>query len=184
MKNTKVLTEIAILVSLAVVLEVFFTGLGAFFPFLQLPYGGRITLSMMPLFVLTYRQGFKYGIYGGVVYGLLNLLLDAQLWHWASFFLDYAVAFGAIGFGYIGVLMFGKNFKGYAFVAIFGGLFRFVFHFLSGVILFAEYTPEEFSSPVLYSIVYNGYYLVPSVILIIIVSYFMFDRINEEQDLT
>ena len=183
MKDTKVMTEIAILVSLAVVLEVIFTGLSAFFPFLALPYGGRVSLSMLPLFILTYRHGYRYGIYGGAVYGLLNLLLDAQLYHWGSLFLDYALAFGAIGLGYLGVQLKGKIFVGFEFVVVIGALARFVFHFLSGIILFAEYTPENFASPAVYSLIYNGYYIVTSAALILVVGYFIFDRVIKKESL-
>ncbi len=93
--ETRKLTEIAILIALAVVLEVIFTGLGAFFPILALPYGGRVSLSMLPLFIITYRHGLWKGVTGGVIYGLLNLLLDGQLWHWASLPLDYLFFFSS-----------------------------------------------------------------------------------------
>lgn len=179
MKDTKKLTEIAILVAMAVVLEVIFTGLGAFFPFLVLPYGGRVSLSMLPLFIITYRHGMIQGIIGGVVYGILNLLLDGQLWHWASLPLDYIVAFGVIGVGYVGVQLLGKNFKGFTLMVVIGVILRFLSHWVSGWVLFGEYMPENFDNEMLYSLVYNGYYLLPTMILIIFVSYFLFGRLQK-----
>lgn len=177
--ETKKLTEIAILIALAVVLEVVFTGLGAFFPILALPYGGRVSLSMLPLFIITYRHGILQGITGGVIYGILNLLLDGQLWHWASLPLDYIVAFGVIGFGYVGVQLLGKNFKGFTLMVVIGVVLRFISHWLSGWVLFAEYMPEEFTNAKVYSLVYNAYYLVPSMILIIVVAFFIFGRLEK-----
>jgi len=177
--RTKELSDIAILISVAVVLEVLFTGLGAFFPILQLPYGGRISLSLLPLFIITYRYGMAKGVLGGVVYALFNLLLDAQLWHWASLFLDYLVAFGVIGLGYVGITLFGKNKKGFAAMVVIGSFLRFVSHWLSGWVLFAEYMPENFTNPQLYSLVYNGYYILPNTILIILVSLVLFDSVVE-----
>ncbi len=179
MKNTKNLTEIAILIAMAIVLEVIFTGLGAFFPFLALPYGGRVSLSMLPLFIITYRHGMLQGIIGGAIYGILNLLLDGQLWHWASLPLDYIVAFGVIGFGYIGVSLLGKNFKGFSLMVVIGVVLRFLSHWVSGWLLFGDYMPENFNNEMYYSLVYNGYYLLPTMLLIILVSYFLFGRLQK-----
>jgi len=177
--KTRELTEVAVLIAVAVVLEVVFTGMSAFFPFLMMPYGGRISLSMLPLIIIAYRHGYAKGILGGVVYSLFNLLLDGVLWHWASFFLDYVIAFGAIGLGYVGVQLFGKNKKGFIALTVIGITLRFVSSWLSGWILFAEYMPEEFDSPYLYSLVYNAYYLIPSMILIIFVGVGLFKNIVE-----
>ena len=177
--RTKELTEVAVLIAVAVVLEVVFTGLGAFFPILVMPYGGRVSLSMLPLFVVAYRHGLVKGVIAGVVYSLFNLLLDAVLWHWASFFLDYVLAFGAIGLGYIGVTLFGKNRNGFIALVVIGVFLRFLFHWLSGWVIFAEYMPAEFDSPYFYSLVYNAYYLVPSMALIIVVGIALFKNIVE-----
>lgn len=179
--ETKKLTEIAILVALAVVLEVIFTGLSAFFPFMAAPYGGRVSLSMLPLFIITFRHGYGKGIIAGIIYGLLNLLLDAQLWHWASFLLDYVIAFGVIGLGYVGVTLGGKNMKGFTLMVIIGVLLRFLSHWVSGWVLFAEYMPESFTNPQFYSLVYNGYYLVPSMVLIILVGLLIYPRMVKAQ---
>lgn len=181
MRNTKVITEIAVLVSLAVVLEVVFTGLAAFMPFLALPYGGRVSLSMLPLFVVTYRHGFQRGIMAGMVYGIINLLLDGVLWSPWSLPMDYLFAFGAIGLGYIGVIWFGKNFKGFVAVVLIGALLRYLFHFVSGFWLFGAYMPDTFDNVYVYSLVYNAYYIWPSVVLIILVSAALFKRFNENE---
>jgi thiamine transporter len=115
---------------------------------------------------------------GGFIYSLLNLLLDAELWHWASFFLDYIIAFSVIGLGYAGVLLLGQNKKGFTLMVIIGVFLRFVSHWFAGWLLFADYMPESFDSPYIYSLVYNGYYLLPSMALIIIVGLVMFDRLK------
>lgn len=175
--RTKELTEIAVLVAMAVVLEVIFTGLGAFFPILQMPYGGRVSLAMLPLFIITYRHGLGWGVIGGVTYGILNLLLDGVLWHWASLPLDYIIAFGVIGFSYVGKLLLGDNLKGFSLMVVIGVVLRFISHWFAGWLLFADYMPESFDNPMVYSLVYNGYYLLPSMILIIIVGALLYDRI-------
>ena len=163
--KTRTLTEIGILVALAVVLELVFTGLAVFMPFLALPYGGRISLSMLPLFIITYRHGIKAGVIGGIGYGLLNLMLDGVLYHWGSLFLDYIFAFGAIGFGGVIFYVMDKNVASFTVSLVIGTIGRFVFSFLSGAIIFAillGYIDEDFTNPWLYSLVYNVYYILPS----------------------
>lgn len=184
MNNTKQISEIAILVALAVVLEVVFTGLAAFIPAMALPYGGRISLSMLPLFIIAYRHGFKYGVLGGMVYGVLNLLLDGVLWSPWSLPLDYLLAFGAIGLGAFGKNLFGANFKGFVAVVLIGSLGRYIFHVLSGAWLFGSYAGDYgFENVYLYSLAYNAYYLWSSAALCIVVGYFLLRRINAERDL-
>ena len=118
-----------------------------------------------------------HGVNGGVIYDLFNLLLDGGIWHWASFFLDYVIAFGVIGVGYVGVQLLGKNIKGFTLMVVIGVILRFISHWLSGWILFAEYMPAEFDSPYVYSLVYNAYYLIPSMILIILIGVSLFKTI-------
>ncbi|MCF7926490.1 MAG: energy-coupled thiamine transporter ThiT [Candidatus Izimaplasma sp.] len=179
MKRTNLLTEVALFISFAVVLEVVFTGLAAFFPILQMPYGGRVSLSMFPLIVITYRHGFKWGVISGSIYGILNLMFDGVLYHPASLFLDYLFAFGVIGIGYIGVLVAGKTKTGFVLTSIIAVFARFVFHFISGVVLFAAYTPDSFTSEYTYSLAYNAYYLVPSLALVIIVGVIFYNRFDQ-----
>jgi thiamine transporter len=181
MSDTKKLTEIAILVALAVVLEVIFTLLGSVIPFLQLPYGGRISMAMLPLFVIVYRHGIKLGVYSGMIYGLLNLMLDAQIWHWASVFLDYVFAFGFIGFSGLIYLVMKKNRWSFLVSVFIGMTLRFISSYISGVVLFAAWMPEEFTNIYWYSFVYNIYYLLPSMILIMFVSMLIFSRFEKNE---
>ena len=58
--------------------------------------------------------------------------------------------------------------------AFVGCLGRFVIHFISGVTVYAQYMPEEFmgmtmTSPVFYSVLYNGTYMLPNTILAIVI---------------
>lgn len=179
MKETKVLTEVAVLLSLAVVIEVIFMGISAFLPVRIWVYGGMISVSMLPLFIISYRNGLKMGIYAGVAFGLLNFLLTPFFLHWAQFLLDYSVAFGLVGLGYIGVKIFGKNSKGFSAMVIIGVLLRFIAHYISGVIFFESVMPSSFDNIYLYSLLYNMSYLLPSMILIIIVGLVLLKRIEQ-----
>lgn len=160
MNRTRVLVEVAILVAMAFVLEVAFSFLPA------MPQGGRIGISMLPLVVIAWRHGVVFGVIGGVVYGLLNLMLDGVLYHWGSFFLDYTVAFGVIGLSGFVKQLLGDNPYSFVLAIVVGVFFRFISHVLSGILLFSEYAE---GNVYIYSIVYNGTYLLPALILTAIV---------------
>lgn len=121
-----------------------------------LPQGGSATLfSMLAITLIGYFYGVRQGVLTGVVFGLIQLIIEPQIWYPVQAILDYPVAFGMLGLS--GVFCNKENGlqKGY-YLAI---ISRFIVHTISGVIFFAEYTPEEFSSPLLYSVVYNASYI-------------------------
>ena len=58
--------------------------------------------------------------------------------------------------------------------ALIGCVARFVIHFISGVTVYAEYMPEEFlgignMTPALYSLLYNGTYMLPNTVIALVV---------------
>ena len=172
--RTAQLVEIAILVAMAFVLEFAFSFLPA------MPQGGRVSISILPIVVIAWRNGPLAGVIGGVVYGLLNLMLDGVLYHWGSFFLDYTIAFGVIGLsGFVRRLGL-NNVVGFGFAIFVGYFLRFFSHVLSGVLLFGEYAGDQ--NVWIYSMVYNGTYLLPAFILTLIVGvivYFPLKTIEE-----
>jgi thiamine transporter len=175
MKDTRMLVETAILIALAFVLEVAFSFLPA------MPQGGRISLSMLPIIVLTWRRGINVGMIGGAVFGLLNLMLDGVIYHWASVFLDYVIAFGAIGLAGFTKKLFGNNAYSFGLLIVFAYVFRFISHVISGVVLFGEWAPAG-QNVWIYSIVYNGTYLLPGLILTLVVGiavYFPLKNMND-----
>ena len=152
-KDTRVLTEAALAIALAFVL-----GLIKVF---KMPYGGSISLEMVPLILLALRQGPWVGVVSGVVYGVLNLISDPSgFFHPVQVLLDYPVAFGALGLAGF----FRPTVRGAIIGATVAVLARFLCHFLSGVVFFASYAPEGWD-PYLYSAVYNAAYLVPSLLI-------------------
>jgi thiamine transporter len=81
--------------------------------------------------------------------------------HPAQFILDYPLAFGLLGLA--------GFFERWPVVGVVVGVTgRFVSHFVSGVIYFAEFAPQGMS-PIIYSAIYNGTYLVPSLIVCAVV---------------
>ena len=64
----------------------------------QLPNGGSVTLSMLPIFVFCIRWGFGPGLLVSFAFGLLQLFLDvAYSAAWQSIIGDYLLAFAVKG---------------------------------------------------------------------------------------
>ena len=134
---------------------------------LEMPMGGSVTLlSMLFVVLIGYWYGPAVGLMAGVAYGLLQLILGPYIVSIPQLLVDYPFAFGALGLaGFFSEKKYGLTI-GYI-VAVFG---RFVFAVLSGVIFFGMYAPEGMS-PMVYSILYNGgYLLAEAVVTVIIIS--------------
>ena len=72
--KTKRLTESAMLLALAIVLELVSK---MFIP--EMPFGGQVTLvSMLPVVLISYRHGVKWGLVAGVAYALIEMVLGAK----------------------------------------------------------------------------------------------------------
>ena len=178
MKNTMkqrilCIAEGAVIIALAYVVELLcvwlntITGVSAL-----LPFGGTITISMLPIAYYSYRRGWIWGIGVGLVYSLLQMLLGfyvppANTW-WAvvlCVLLDYVIAFSIVGLAGLFAKLFGKyRLTGYGVGAVVVCLIRFVSSFLSGVILWGSYAPEGMNVW-LYSLIYNASYMIPNAIL-------------------
>ncbi|MCM1102463.1 MAG: energy-coupled thiamine transporter ThiT [Clostridium sp.] len=131
----------------------------------DMPLGGSITLlSMLFIALIGYWYGPVAGIATGMAYGLLQFILEPIFYTIPQMLNDYPLAFGALGLsGFFQKRKFGLQI-GYA-VGVLG---RFVFSFLSGVLFFASYAPEGMH-PALYSLLYNGSYLLGEAVLTLVV---------------
>jgi thiamine transporter len=154
-KDTRVLAEAALAVALAFVL-----GLITVF---RMPFGGSISLEMVPLILLALRQGPWVGIFAGAAYGLLDLAIEPVALHPVQVIFDYPLAFGVLGL----VGLFRPTVRGAILGTTIAVLARFFCHFVSGVVFFASYAPKGWN-PYLYSAAYNAAYLVPSLIVALI----------------
>lgn len=176
-KTIYTLCECAILLALAVALS--------FIKIIQLPFDGSVTLaSMLPIFLIAIKHGMKWGLgsafcyswfqilQGGVFsYGLTPMMLIGSL------FLDYILAFTVLGFA--GAFR-KKGYGGQLLGIVLACVLRFLVHFLSGVILWANYAEfvafgaEWVNQPVLYSICYNGIYMLPETVITVAASAILF----------
>jgi thiamine transporter len=154
-RDPKVLAEAALAVALAFVL-----GLITVF---RMPFGGKISLEMVPLILLALRQGPWVGIVAGAAYGLLDLVIEPFALHPVQVLLDYPLAFGVLGLAGF----FEPTVRGAVLGTVVAVMARFLCHFVSGIVFFASYAPKGWN-PYLYSAAYNLAYLVPSLLVALI----------------
>jgi thiamine transporter len=120
---------------------------------------------MVPILWLAIRRGPKVGLSAAVLYGLVQLIVEPYLVHPAQILLDYPIAFGLLGLA-------GFFQKRYFLGATVGIIGRFIAHFISGVVFFADYAPEGMH-PILYSATYNGGYLFVEILVSIYLVYLL-----------
>ena len=152
------LTESAILIAIAVVLE-----LAGKLVFPPMPFGGQLTLvSMLPMVLVSYRHGVRWGLITGLTYGLVQMALGAVTVTAAfqpGYFgdgamignaiimclMDYILAYTALGLGGCfrnRIRRPGASLMLGSLVAL-GG--RYLAHTLSGRILFAGWAEWFFT---------------------------------------
>lgn len=134
--------------------------------------GGSVTAaSLVPIMIIAFRYGGKVGLTVGVIHGLIQLIIGPYVVHPIQLLLDYPIAFGMIGLcGF-----FNKN----KILGIIVGLLgRFLMHFISGIIYFAQYAPQGWN-PAYYSFIYNISYIAPEIIISIIVFKLAGERLVE-----
>lgn len=132
----------------------------------DMPMGGSITLmSMFFVSLIGYWFGLKWGLMTATCYGVLQLILDPYVISLPQLVLDYVLAFGALGLS--GLFKGHKNglYTGY----VLGVLGRFVCTFLSGVIFFGMYALDYGMSASVYSLLYNGGYIFPELVLTLVI---------------
>ena len=158
MTKTKRLTESAMLLAVAIVLELVSK---MFIP--EMPFGGQVTLvSMLPVVLISYRHGVKWGLVAGVTYALIEMAIGAKtvaaafqpgyfgdsvmlLNAFIMCVLDYLVAFTVLGLGGC----FRNKIKNHGTGLLCGSLValgaRYVAHIASGYILFAGWAEWFFT---------------------------------------
>ena len=128
----------------------------------RLPQGGSITPgSMLPIMIFAYIFGPVPGVLAGIAYGFLQYIQGGSIIHWIQFIMDYPVAFGLLGLAGL----YRKNLAVSCIIGVFG---RFLMHFLTGIVFFSEYAGGQ--PAVLYSLGYNGSYLLVELIICMVLA--------------
>ena len=167
MSTTKKLTTSAILIALSTVLA--FISQAIPVKFLQ---GGSVTIaSMVPIILISLILGAKWGLISGTAYGFIQMLMGFYPAPTPTFFnmalvvlLDYIIAFGVLGLaGFFYKLCLKKDFS----IALSGFIvtvMRFICHIFSGILIWGVYA-EEGQTVLAYSLIYNGGYMIPEIII-------------------
>ena len=142
----------------------------------RMPTGGSVTPgSMLPLMLFSVSFGVGPGLVAGLAYGLLQYLQGGWWLNVWQFLLDYLLAFAALGLA--GIAHNRKDQWLYLSIPI-AALGRAVCAILAGVMWVADTPLEEltigtmqFNSPVTYSIVYNGAYLIPDTLICLLLAF-------------
>ncbi len=202
-QNTRRLVTSAMLIAVATALAL----ISEFIPFLQLRFGGTLTLaSMLPILLISYMYGIKWGLCSAGVYAVIQIFMGFKTV--AGLFtpgddsymalgmaicvvlFDYFLAYASLGLGGI----FASKKKS-CLRLVFGGVVSqalcYFFHVLSGFLFYGAWAEwfftesaakdlalsawvmEHFSGKglaLVYSLVYNGLYMIPEIILTAIVA--------------
>lgn len=170
--KTLILVEGALMVALATALS--------YVRVFKLPWGGSITLlSMLPITIYSIKRGLAAGFSASFVFSLLQFgqgVIDG-IFGWgltpvmlvACILLDYIGAYSCLG---IAGIFRKKGLPGWIGGISIAVILRFLFHFVSGVVIWGSfgqlwdtfYTENAW----LYSFVYNGCYMLPELIFTLI----------------
>ena len=171
--RTRKLVEASLLIALATVLSVL--------KIAELPYGGSITLaSMFPILLLSYRHGLRWGLGGGLVYGVLQQLLGlnnlSYFTTWQSvlaiILLDYIVAFAVVGLGGLFRRVTQQQNLSLGAGALFVCVLRYLCHVISGATVWAGLSIPD-SAAIAYSLIYNATYMIPETVVLVAVAYYL-----------
>ena len=137
----------------------------------EMPWGGSVTLAMVPILFCAVRWGLTPGLLAAFVFGVLQFTFDGGFAiGWQSIIGDYLVAFAVLG---LAGLAHGKK-NGIFTGTLIGGFARVLVHYVVGATVWAEYMPDKFfgmtmHSPWFYSCLYNLAYMLPNIVICLVV---------------
>ena len=174
-QNVKRLTVSAMMLALATVLAI----VCAYIPFLNLPFGGGFTVaSMLPIVIVAYMYGTKWGLFTSFCYALIQIIMSltqgaggtvmalflpesesfmgygAAVW---IVLIDYIIAYTVLGLG--GVFRNKISNKTLSLVVgvVLALFLRYVAHIVSGYIFYGAWAEWFFTQ--------EGFYAIGNVIL-------------------
>ena len=176
------ITETAIMLAIATVLSLLqFSGPWAL--------GGSITVcSMLPIILIAHRYGTKWGLLTALTYSLLQLLLGLQNVQYAPnaisaigiILLDYVLAFGVLGFSAVFDNVFKSKKTAFIVGIIVTMTARYFCHFLSGIIIWEALWPNSLGwTSWIWSISYNGSYMLPEMLITSVVGLLLYKPLEE-----
>lgn len=179
MSKTEKITKSAVLTALSVVLSIVSRLLPA--PWLA---GGNITLaSMVPIIVVAVMFGTKWGLISASTFSLIQIITNfyvppaaSVLSFTGAVLFDYVFAFSCLGLAGIFARMI--PIKSIA-IPLSGAIvttIRYLMHIISGVLIWSAYANTE--NALVYSLVYNGSYMIPEIIITTVVLALITPKLN------
>lgn len=202
--KTQRMTLSAVMLALATVLAI----VCEFIPFLNLPFGGGFTVaSMLPIVIVSYMYGIKWGLVTSFAYSCIQILVSLIMGKTvmalftpssddfmgigaalAIIIIDYLVAYTVLGLGGI----FRNRIKSKVVAIVLGVVvalsLRYLCHIVSGYVFYGAWAEWFFAQDgfyavgdkilgvfsgkglaLIYSIFYNGLYMIPEIIITAIV---------------
>lgn len=157
--KTKRLVTTSMLIAIATVLSVFQ-------PF-QLPFGGGITIaSMMPIVIIAFCYGTKWGLFSAFIFSLLQMFLgaktvaaffmpgDSQMVVWKAIlvcFLDYIAAYTVLGIGGIVKNKIKNDLAAITLGSVIALSCRYLVHIISGALFFGTWAEWFFTQEGFYA---------------------------------
>lgn len=183
------LTQSAIFIALATVLS--------FLPVYEMPMGGSVTLaSMLPILFIGLKFGYKWGLASSGIYAFIQLmqaLIKGNVFIYCTTFgtvlicvlFDYIVPFGILGLSAFAKPTDGKRLSIIKASITFGVLvaIRFICHYITGVAIWGQWAPDGMGK-YLYSLIYNGQYMLPELIITLVISVLLMSSSQIEKNLT
>ena len=176
-KKVLALTQSAIFIALATILS--------FLPVYEMPMGGSVTLaSMLPILFIGLKFGYKWGFATSGSYALIQLLqaiIKGNVFVYCTTFMtvvvcalwDYIIPFTILGFSAYARPK-GEKLSIVKVSITFGVLIliRFFCHYITGVVIWGQWAPDGMGK-YLYSLIYNGQYMLPELIITLVISIFL-----------
>ena len=179
--KTKKITLCAVMMALSAVLSIV--------PLYQAPYGGTVTLgSMVPLvLVCVMIEDMRWGVLTCFAYSLLQMMLGFSAPPTGTFayfvavvLLDYVAAFTVLFTVNPVSKIFNNKYFGIVSGTVVACILRFICHFISGILLWGVYAPED--TPVwLYSILYNGGYMLPETVITAVIATSIYAAVSRQK---
>ena len=180
--STKRLIEAALMVALATVLSII--------KVVEMPYGGSVTLaSMLPIIILSYRNGLGWGMGGALTYAVIQQLLGLKTLSYfttpesviAIILLDYILAFAVAGLGGLFRRIIKRQSSAIVIGSVCVSALRYICHVISGCTVWVGLSIPD-AAAFWYSIGYNATYMLPEAIILAAVGYYLCDMIDFTKD--
>ena len=166
MKENKKRIEAITLSAIMLAFALSISAICAVLPFLNLPFGGGFTIaSMLPVILIAYMYGTKWGILTAFVYSVLQMLLgfntvsafflpgDSQMLWWKAvlvILIDYVIAYTVLGFGGVFRKKYGIR-KALVLGSVLAISLRYIAHIISGAIFFGAWAEWFFTQEGFYA---------------------------------